>query len=68
MTPVPVDMKSMVAWSDLTKKRVHYLENVVGLNMDEIRQIPILPVQWLEYDLDGNLMDFPNFKLYDDEF
>jgi hypothetical protein len=36
--------------------------------MDEIRQIPILPVQWLEYDLDGNLMDFPNFKLYDDEY
>ena len=50
-----------------TKKRVNYLENVVELNMDEIRQIPILPVQWLEYDLDGNLLDFPNFKLCDDE-
>jgi hypothetical protein len=50
-----------------TKKRVNYLENVVELNMDEIRQIPILPVQWLKYDLDGNLLDFPNFKLCDDE-
>jgi len=51
-----------------TKKRVDYLENVVGLNMDEIRQIPILPVQWLEFDLDGKLMVFPNFMLYDDEY
>jgi hypothetical protein len=50
-----------------TKRRVNYLQNVVGLNMDEIRQIPILPVQWLEYNLDGNLLDFPNFKLCDDE-
>jgi hypothetical protein len=50
-----------------TKRRVNYLQNVVGLNMYEIRQIPILPVQWLEYDLDGNLMDFPNFKLCEDE-
>ena len=47
-----------------TQKRVDYLENVVQLNMDEIRQIPILPVQWLDFDLDGKLMVFPNFMLY----
>jgi hypothetical protein len=46
-----------------TKRRVNYLQNVVGLNMDGIRQIPILPVQWLNFDKDGNLLDFPNFQL-----
>ena len=50
-----------------TKKRVHYLQNVVGLNMDEIRQIPILPVQWLNFDKDGNLLDFPNFQTSNEE-
>lgn len=43
-----------------TKKRVEYLENEVMLNMDEIRQIPLIPVQWLNFDSEGNLMEFPN--------
>jgi hypothetical protein len=50
-----------------TKRRVNYLQNVVGLNMDEIRQIPILPVQWLNFDKDGNLLDFPNFQTSNEE-
>ncbi|WP_297511719.1 hypothetical protein [Flavobacterium sp.] len=50
-----------------TKKRVDYLENVVGLNMDEIRQIPLLPVQWLNFDENGNLLDFPNFELHNED-
>lgn len=43
-----------------TKKRVDYLENEVMLNMDEIRQIPLIPVQWLNFDSEGNLLEFPN--------
>jgi hypothetical protein len=50
-----------------TKKRVDYLKNVVQLNMDEIRQIPILPVQWLNFDENGNLLDFPNFELHNED-
>jgi hypothetical protein len=49
-----------------TKKRIDYLENVVQLNIDEIKQIPIIPVQWLDFDEEGNLSEFPNLLLCKD--
>lgn len=48
-----------------TEKRVDYLENVVKLNFKEIKQIPIFPVQWLDFDEDGNLIEFPNIICLD---
>ncbi len=45
-----------------TKKRVDFLKNEVKLNMDEIRQIPLIPVQWLNFDSEGNLSEFPNIS------
>lgn len=49
-----------------TKKRVDYLENVVQLNFKEIKQIPIFPVQWLDFDEEGNLMELPNIRCIDE--
>ena len=46
-----------------TPRRVEVLTNRFNLNMNEIRQIPIIPVQWLNFDENGNLIDFPNFKM-----
>ncbi len=48
-----------------TKERVDYLENVVQLNFKEIKQIPIFPVQWLDFDEEGNLKEFPNIRCID---
>lgn len=45
-----------------TQKRAGYLENEYMLNMDEIRQIPLIPVQWLNFDSEGNLSEFPNIS------
>jgi hypothetical protein len=48
-----------------TPRRVEFLTDVVKLRMNEIRQIPIIPVQWLRYDVNGNLEEFPNLQLID---
>jgi hypothetical protein len=48
-----------------TSNRVEVLTNYYDLNIHEIRQIPLIPLQWLEFDNNGNLLDFPNFKLVD---
>jgi hypothetical protein len=34
--------------------------------MKEIRQIPILPVQWLNFDENGDLLEFKNIKIVED--
>ena len=46
-----------------TKKRVEVLNNNKNIDVDLIRQIPVIPVQWLDYDENGNLLDFPNINL-----
>lgn len=48
-----------------TQKRIDKLTNEYNLDFKEIKQIPLIPVQWLNFDENGNLMDFPNFKLGD---
>jgi hypothetical protein len=48
-----------------TEKRIDKLTNEYNLDFKEIKQIPLIPVQWLNFDENGNLMDFPNFKLGD---
>jgi hypothetical protein len=50
-----------------TPKRVEFLMNVVKLDMEEIRQIPLIPVQWLDYGDDGNLLELKNIKIVDNE-
>jgi hypothetical protein len=49
-----------------TPKRVEFLTNVANLKMNELKQIPIIPVQWLNFDKNGNLLDFPNIKIIED--
>ena len=49
-----------------TPRRVDFLTNVFKLNMKEIRQIPILPVQWLNFDENGDLLEFKNIKIVED--
>ena len=39
------------------------MTNKYNLDMDEIKQIPLLPVQWLDFDKNGYILDFPNLKL-----
>ena len=46
-----------------TQKRIDLLTNKYNLDIDEIKQIPLLPVQWLDFDENGNILDFPNLKL-----
>jgi hypothetical protein len=48
-----------------TQKRIDMLTNEYNLDFKEIKQIPLIPVQWLDFDENGNLLDFPNFKLVD---
>jgi hypothetical protein len=48
-----------------TQKRIDMLTNEYNLDFKEIKQIPLIPVQWLDFDENGNLTDFPNFKLVD---
>jgi hypothetical protein len=48
-----------------TQKRIDKLTNEYNLDFKEIKQIPLIPVQWLDFDENGNLLDFPNFKLVD---
>jgi hypothetical protein len=48
-----------------TPRRVEFLTDVAKLRMREIRQIPIIPVQWLRFDENGNLEEFPNLQLID---
>lgn len=48
-----------------TPKRIDLLTNEYNLDFKEIKQIPLIPVQWLDFDENGNLMDLPNFKLVD---
>lgn len=49
--------------SQFTPKRVESLINDYNLDMKEIRQLPIIPVQWLNFDENNNLLEFPNIKL-----
>lgn len=46
-----------------TQKRIDLLTNKYNLDIDEIKQIPLLPVQWLDFDDNGNILDFPNLKI-----
>ena len=48
-----------------TQKRIDMLTNEYNIDFKEIKQIPLIPVQWLDFDENGNLTDFPNFKLVD---
>jgi hypothetical protein len=48
-----------------TTKRIDMLTNEYNLDFKEIKQIPLIPVQWLDFDENGDLLDFPNFKLVD---
>jgi hypothetical protein len=49
--------------NQFTKKRVEVLSNNKNIDIDLIRQIPLIPVQWLNYDENGNLLDFPNIHI-----
>ena len=48
-----------------TPRRVEVLTDLYNLDMNEIRQIPLLPVQWLDFDENGDILDLPNIKLVD---
>jgi hypothetical protein len=48
-----------------TPRRVEVLTDIYNLDMNEIRQIPLLPVQWLDFDENGDILDLPNIKLVD---
>ena len=48
-----------------TPRRVEVLTDIYNLDMKEIRQIPLLPVQWLDFDENGDILDLPNIKLVD---
>jgi hypothetical protein len=52
--------------NQFTKNRVGVLKNNKNIDIDLIRQIPLFPVQWLNYDENGNLLDFPNIGLVKD--
>jgi uncharacterized protein YdaL len=49
-----------------TKKRVEVLKNYINIDIDLIRQIPLVPVQWLNFDENGSLLDFPNIIILED--
>ena len=49
-----------------TKKRVEVLKNYINIDIDLIRQIPLIPVQWLNFDENGSLLDFPNIIILKD--
>ena len=48
--------------TQFTSKRVNVLTNIYNLDMKEIRQIPIIPVQWMNFDKNNNLLEFPNMN------
>lgn len=46
-----------------TTKRNEYLKKFPNLKIDEIKQIPIIPVRWLDDNIDNYLSDLINMNL-----
>ena len=46
-----------------TTKRIEYLKKFPKLKIDEIKQIPIIPVRWLDDNIDNYLSDLINMNI-----